>query len=247
MKEAKQKTAAGRRSERSGAPTSGSGSRSRSARGGLAPDKYLTQDEQRRLIRHVRERADLARARGSRRGVVDEAIIATLLGAGLRPMELCALQFRDLPASHGKAVLFVRTGKGGVSRTVDVGPDLCRRLNRFVKLYRPRAKATATVFINERGRPFDYFNVWWRVRAIGRAAGIADLYPYRLRHTYATRLYNVEKDLRFVQDQLGHASPTTTAIYAKTDQPDRRRQVEAFEALSLAATSPATGRKNRNG
>jgi len=44
-----------------------------------------------------------------------------------------------------------------------------------------------------------------------------------------TRLYNVEQYLRFVQDQLGHASPTTTAIYAKTNAKARRRQLDALE------------------
>ena len=50
-----------------------------------------------------------------------------------------------------------------------------------------------------------------------------------LRHTYLSQLYNVEQDLRFVQDQAGHASPTTTAIYAKTNNRARRRQVEALD------------------
>ena len=50
-----------------------------------------------------------------------------------------------------------------------------------------------------------------------------------LRHTYLVRLYNVEHDLRFVQDQAGHASPTTTAIYAKTDSAARKRQVQALD------------------
>jgi integrase len=58
---------------------------------------------------------------------------------------------------------------------------------------------------------------------------IGKLHPHMLRHTYGTRLYNVEQDLRFVQDQLGHASPTTTAIYAKTNVKARRRQLEALE------------------
>jgi integrase len=53
------------------------------------------------------------------------------------------------------------------------------------------------------------------------------LHPRKLRHTYLTRLYNIEKDLRFVQDQAGPASPTTTAIYAKTNNTARKRQVEA--------------------
>jgi len=60
-------------------------------------------------------------------------------------------------------------------------------------------------------------------------AGIGKLHPHMLRHTYLTRLYNVEKDLRFVQDQAGHASPTTTAIYAKTNSKARKRQVEALD------------------
>jgi integrase len=46
---------------------------------------------------------------------------------------------------------------------------------------------------------------------------------------YLTRLYNIEKDLRFVQDQAGHASPTTTAIYAKTNSHARKRQVQALD------------------
>ena len=48
-------------------------------------------------------------------------------------------------------------------------------------------------------------------------------------YTYLTKLYNMEKDLRFVQDQAGHASPTTTAIYVKTNNTARKRQVEALD------------------
>jgi integrase len=50
-----------------------------------------------------------------------------------------------------------------------------------------------------------------------------------LRHTYGTRLYNVEQDLRFIQDQLGYASPTTTAMCIKTNAKARKRQLEALE------------------
>ena len=66
------------------------------------------------------------------------------------------------------------------------------------------------------------------MKKLGSKSGIGKLHPNMLRHTYLTRLYNVEHDLRFVQDQAGHASPTTTAIYAKTNSTARRRQVEAL-------------------
>jgi integrase len=68
-----------------------------------------------------------------------------------------------------------------------------------------------------------------KIKKIGPKSGIGRLHPHLLRHTYLSRLYNVEHDLRFVQDQAGHASPTTTAIYAKTNSTARRRQVETLD------------------
>ena len=67
-----------------------------------------------------------------------------------------------------------------------------------------------------------------KIGCIGEKTEIK-LHPHILRHTYATKLYSIEKDLRFVQDQLGHTSPETTSIYARTSQDDRKRQVEAME------------------
>ena len=74
-----------------------------------------------------------------------------------------------------------------------------------------------------------YRSIYAKIKRIGEQAGIGKLHPHMLRHTYLTRLYNVEKDLRFVQDQAGHASPTTTAIYAKTNNKARKRQVQALD------------------
>ncbi|MBN2269127.1 MAG: site-specific integrase [Sedimentisphaerales bacterium] len=51
-----------------------------------------------------------------------------------------------------------------------------------------------------------------------------------LRHTYLSRICNIEHGLKFVQDQAGHASRTTTAIYAKTNVTARRRQAEDLES-----------------
>ncbi len=38
--------------------------------------------------------------------------------------------------------------------------------------------------------------------------------PHSARHTHGTRSYAATRDLRLVQDELGHADPSTTAIYA---------------------------------
>ncbi len=197
-------------------------------RGGLPPDKYLSDDQLRKLRRHVKDMADLARQRGSRRAIIDELIVELLANTGLRASELVALDLQDLPYIHGKPAIWVRDGKGRVSRSVDIPEILQQRLERFVRLYRKRAKPAAPLFVNTRGDRLIYRTVYEKCRKLGEQSGIGKLHPHMLRHTYLSRLYNVEKDLRFIQDQAGHASPTTTAIYAKTNNEARRRQVEAL-------------------
>jgi integrase/recombinase XerD len=74
-----------------------------------------------------------------------------------------------------------------------------------------------------------YRSIYEKMKKRGKQSGIGKPHPHMHRHTYGTRLYNVEQDLRFVQDQLGHESPTTTAKYAKTNSKARKRQVEALD------------------
>ena len=198
-------------------------------RGGLAPDKYLSEAQLKKLRQYVKDKADLARMRGGSRGVIDELIVELLANTGLRASELCNLNIGDLPIKHGKDCIWVRDSKGKVSRVVEISEKLKKRLERFIKLYRKRAKANSPLLVSERGKRIIYRSIYAKIKRIGEQAGIGKLHPHILRHTYLTRLYNVEKDLRFVQDQAGHASPTTTAIYAKTNNTARKRQVEALD------------------
>lgn len=229
--------------------------RQKKHRGGLAPNKHLSDEEHRKLRAYVSTQGELARARGSRRAVTNEMIIDTFLNTGMRAEELCSLQVRDLPVSHGKDVVYIRSGKGNASRTIEIRSDFAQKLTSFVKDYRKNAKPGSAVFANERGhrklrwkmqRPAKsdghvieenrsehtsrliYRSLYSKVRIIGQKAGLRRLTPHMLRHTYLTRLYNVKNDLRFVQDQAGHASPSTTAIYACTSAEARRQQVEAL-------------------
>ena len=198
-------------------------------RGGLTPDKYLSKVQLKKLRRHVRDQADAARERGSTRNVVNELIIELLVGAGLRATELCNLNIADLPVSHGKDCILVRNGKGNVSRAVDISETLKNRIARYVKLYRKNSKPGSPLLLSEWKGRISYQGLYTRVKRIGERAGIGKLHPHTLRHTCLTRLYNIEKDLRFCQDQAGHASPTTTAIYAKTDSESRKRQLEKLD------------------
>jgi site-specific recombinase XerC len=198
-------------------------------RGGLPPDKYLSDTQLKRLRQYVKDMADLARERGSERAILDELIVEILANTGLRASELCDLNISDLPVSHGKDSIWVRDGKGKVTRTVDIPESLVKRIERFVRLYRKGAKPKGPLLLSTKGTRMIYRSIFEKIRKLGRKSSIGKLHPHMLRHTYLTRLYNVEHDLRFVQDQAGHASPTTTAIYAKTNNTARKRQVEALD------------------
>lgn len=64
------------------------------------------------------------------------------------------------------------------------------------------------------------------------ACGLDDT-CHSLRHFFGTQVYKRTRDLRLVQELMGHTSPTTTAIYA-----DYAREDAADAIASLAPTAP---------
>jgi len=113
---------------------------------------------------------------------------------------------------------------------LDTPESVQKRLERLVKLYRKDAGTNEPLLVSAKATRMIYRSIYEKIKKLGRQSGIGKLHPHMLRHTYCgIRLYNVEQDLRFVQDQLGHVSPTTTAIYAKTNVKARRRQLQVLE------------------
>ena len=55
-------------------------------RGGLAPDKYLSEAQLKKLRQYVKDKADLARGRGGSRGIFDELIVELLVNIQKKEM-----------------------------------------------------------------------------------------------------------------------------------------------------------------
>jgi integrase/recombinase XerD len=174
----------------------------------------LSEAELERLLLYVQEKADAARRRGTTRAVIDEVIVLLLVNAGLRATELCDLTIADLAAEHGRNTLRVRDASGNVSRAVGVTSEMATYLRRFIELYRKDAKPNDPLLVSERGTRLAYISIFSKLKRIGRRSGLGNLNPRILRSTYVVRLYDREQDLRFVQQQAGHASLRTTAMYA---------------------------------
>ena len=151
----------------------------------------------------------------------DRAILELLYGSGMTASELTALALGDVLL---ESALVRILGKGARERTVPVGEFAVEALDRYARHARPElgreagvdiVAADGTFFLNARGRPLSRMGVWKVIKAAAVAAGIdRPVSPHTLRHTFAAHLVNGGGDLRDVQQLLGHASLSTTVIYA---------------------------------
>lgn len=170
--------------------------------------KLFTEDQAEALLGEPEGRASsretpLARA-------ADRAALELLYGGGLRVSELCGLRVGDLDLASGLARVM---GKGGKERVVPVGGTAVGAVRDYLAL-RGDARREEPLLLARRGGPAGPRAIQRLLKERLRAAGLPmDLSPHKLRHACATHLLANGADLRHVQEQLGHASLSTTQIY----------------------------------
>lgn len=139
-------------------------------------------------------------------GTADGRLKAMLLLAshmGLRCCEISRLHANDVLDTADTPMLLIH-GKGGKDRLIPLHPLAAAALGPLPK--------RGFLFRRPEGTPLSAAQVSVAMRAQLRDHGI-DATGHQLRHWFATRLYRTTRDLRLTQELLGHASPTTTAVY----------------------------------
>lgn len=155
----------------------------------------------------------------------DRAAIEVMYATGCRASELGTITVADF---HNDLGVVKITGKGNRQRLVPIHDTAIDAVRAYLTELRPKMvkedRRTDALFITRRGTAMDRFAVWAMIKKHARAAGLKDVHPHTLRHTFATHLLSGGADLRVVQELLGHARVTTTQIYTHVDQ-ERLRQV----------------------
>jgi len=168
----------------------------------------------------------------------NRAMIFALATTGARVSELAGMK-RDALLPDDKAATV--KGKGGKSRVVYFSDEAWGFLNEYLTYrfdeYYSKNAVLQPVFgktVGENGRPAPLSPRFFQivVRRVAKQAGVESvLTPHSFRHYVATRFLQKTGDIAMTQDLLGHASPTTTRIYAATDQSAmRKKHREIFNA-----------------
>jgi site-specific recombinase XerD len=186
----------------------------------VTPEKYLTQSEQGQLVKATEDKAIVDLARGRKTWVKIWMLVDLALFTGLRVSELANIRISDLKLSGSERTLYVREGKGSKSRLVFIDTDLSKHLKTFIQWKKtagePIASEAYLLTTSDKGKSYTRHGIAKQFTIARKNAKLPDRYSiHSLRHTYATYLLKQTGDLRLVQQQLGHASPSVTAVYAK--------------------------------
>ncbi len=160
--------------------------------------------------RHLRpEEAQKLIAAAGKRGRYpdrDRLLLRLAYRHGLRASEAVGLRWEAFDLDGGSLTL--TRAKGSRTSTHTVARDDLSALRKMRK-----ATNGPWVFETERGGPLSVDAMQYIVRTAGRLPDGRRIHPHMLRHGAGYALINDGVDVRLVQEFLGHASITSTAIY----------------------------------
>lgn len=148
--------------------------------------------------------------------VRDRAMLELLYSSGLRLAELVGLDLVDLDIRDRSVRV---TGKGNNTRVLPVGRHALEALELWLDHRGKMARSgEQAVFVSQRGTRLAPRTVQLRLKYWAKRQGAkVHIHPHMLRHSFATHLLESSRNLRAVQELLGHASISTTQVYTHLD------------------------------
>jgi integrase/recombinase XerD len=183
----------------------------------MHPEDFLSIDEWHRL----------ASAAPSPR---ETALLWLMAGCGLRVSEVAALKAEHLDCAGG--YLHVVNGKGGKQRTCIMPKPTIEALSAYLQ-----GRDSGYVFGGKDHGHISTRHIQRLLNETAERAGLQEsrpgrvrqrkrITPHLLRHSFSRWTLDAGIDIAYLQQQLGHASLSTTAIYLQARPNHRRRAYE---------------------
>ncbi|MDK2974277.1 MAG: integrase/recombinase XerC [Methanofollis sp.] len=150
----------------------------------------------------------------------DRLVVRLIYATGVRVSELCAIDIGDI--DFEERTIRVK-GKGDKVRTVFVDGETLAEIEKHIG-----NKIMGPLFIGQQGKNLSPRTV----QRIFQRYAPPGITPHKIRHSYASELYRRSKNLRVVQENLGHSSIQTTEIYLHTDLDERQAVYRQYFPLS---------------
>jgi integrase/recombinase XerD len=165
--------------------------------------RFLTEAEMERLLTTPDVSTD--------EGIRDRAMMEVMYAAGLRVSELVGLKRTDVNLDAG---LIACHGKGSKERRVPIGKSATHWLQQYAGVRGRFGKGNNPhLFLSGLGIGLTRNKAWEMIKRHAASAGLANVSPHTLRHSFATHLLQRGADSRSVQALLGHSDISTTQIY----------------------------------
>jgi integrase/recombinase XerC/integrase/recombinase XerD len=157
----------------------------------------------------------------------DKLIVRTIYATGVRVSELCGINIGDI--DFDERTIRIK-GKGDKIRIVFVDEETLAEIQKFIG-----KRIEGPLFVGQQ----EHHLTPRAVQHIFRHYAPPGITPHKIRHSYASELYRRSKNLRVVQENLGHTSIKTTEIYLHTDLDERRQVYQQFFPLAGKPESPS--------
>lgn len=163
-------------------------------------------------------------------GLRDRAILELMYSSGLRVSEAVSIEVKDIDLDSG---IVTTTGKGNKTRRVPIGSSAVEWLKSYLALRQKKENVGGSnLFVTAGGKPTTRQAIFLFIKDYAAKAGLEDVSPHTLRHSFATHLVQNRADIRSVQQMLGHVDISTTQIYTHMTDAHLRKAYEKFHPRS---------------
>ncbi len=152
-------------------------------------------------------------------GKRDLAMLHMLYATGMRVSELVALNLDDFDTGQATVVCPGRNGRSRHTRVLPLPAVALEATKQYIATARPlmvaRHPEEQALFLNHHGERLTRQGFWLIIKGYARQAGITEITPHMLRHSFAILMLQSGMELRLVQELLGHAHISTTQVYSQ--------------------------------
>ncbi len=144
------------------------------------------------------------------KGLRDKAMLELLYGTGMKVSELITIKTGDINLSGRYLVCGEKR-----ERIVPFGKVAKSALQEYNKIRETAfvKEPTELLFLNSSGEQLTRQGFWKILKAYANGAGIKEINPNIIRHSFAAHMLDNGADLLSVQEFLGHADISTTQLY----------------------------------